>query len=398
MTAARPGKLLLVTRDVDGGIGQHIVDLAEDMAARGWEVHCVRAARSDGHVTGHSARLDRLPGVMVHAIPMARAIGPGDWRSYLAFRRVVRRHGPFDIAHGHGAKAGVFVRLPCRGIGARVYTPHGLITVDPTIGRGRRAVYGAIEAVLARFRTDALLAVSTKEREEALRLGTREAVCHKIPNGLAAPDLLPRACARAELGLGPEHRVALFVGRFCHAKAPERFLDLLAALAPERPDLRGVVIGGGERRPALVARAAALGLTDRLVFFETARAAAYMPAADLLLVPSRYEGFAYTMIEALAAGLPIVTYEVGGADDLVLRAHNGHIVPQGDAAGLAFRAAEILDEPAVGARMSAAARERYRLFQPAEMLDRIARVYERLRPRPAGRAAGRPAHAGGAGS
>ena len=140
-------KLLLVTRDVDGGLGQHFVDLAEGMAGRGWEVHCVRAERAEGHVTGHSARLDGLPGVTVHTIPLARAIGPGDLRSYLAFRRIVKRHGPFDIAHGHGAKGGVFVRLPCQGIRASVYTPHGLMTLDRSLRGLKPVIYGLIEGI-----------------------------------------------------------------------------------------------------------------------------------------------------------------------------------------------------------------------------------------------------------
>ena len=209
-------KLLLVTRDVDGGLGQHFVDLAEGMTARGWEVHCIRAELVEDHVTGHSRRLDDLDGVKVHTIPLARSIGPGDWRSYRAFRRIVKRHGPFDIAHGHGAKGGVFVRLPCRGIRSSVYTPHGFITVDPKIGGSQRAVYGAIEGVFARFLTDAILAVSTQEHREALRLGAPLDTCHKIPNGMARPDFLPRDRARAEMGLGPDDQVALFIGRFCH--------------------------------------------------------------------------------------------------------------------------------------------------------------------------------------
>lgn len=381
--AASQGKLLLVTRDVDGGIGQHFVDLAEGMAARGWEVHCVRAKLVQGHVTDHSRRLDELPGATVHTIPLARAIGTGDWRSYRTFRRIVKQHGPFDIAHGHGAKAGVLVRIPSLSIKASAYTPHGFITVDPNIGQTKKALYGAIEGIFARFLTDAILAVSTEERHEALRLGAPEAASHTVPNGMLAPDFLPRERARAEIDLGPDDQVALFVGRFCHQKAPERFVNLIARLAEERPNLRGVMIGSGEDKPALVAQVEALDIADRLKFLETSRASAYMTAADLLVVPSRYEGFAYTMIEALAAGLPIVTYDVGGADDLVVRAHNGHVVPQGDKEALACRCAEVLDSAEIRSRMAEAARERFRQFDLDTMLDRISGVYEALRARQA---------------
>ena len=372
------GKLLLVTRDVDGGLGQHFVDLAEGMAARGWDVHCVRAEDVEGHVTKHSARLDALPGVTVHAIPLARAIGPGDVRSYLAFRRIVKRHGPFDIAHGHGAKAGVLVRLPCRGLRASVYTPHGFITVDPAIDGRKKAIYAAIEGIFARFFTEALVAVSTQERDEALRLGVAKTRCHTVPNGMLPPGFLPREQARREIGLGTEHRVALFVGRFCPQKAPERFVALISNLALGRPTLRGVMIGGGPTKQALIDRTAALEISDRVVFFESTKASSYMRAADLLVVPSRYEGFPYTMIEALAAGLPIITYDVGGADDLVVRAHNGYVVPQDDKSALAFRCAEVLDDAKVRSGMAEAARDRFRLFDLDTMLDRIAGVYAGL--------------------
>ncbi len=372
-------KLLLVTRDVDGGLGQHFVDLAEGMAARGWEVHCVRARRVEGHVTGHSAHLDDLTGVAVHTIPLARAIGLGDLRSYLEFRRIVKRHGPFDIAHGHGAKGGVFVRLPCRGIRSSVYTPHGLMTLDRSLPALKAVVYGLTERVFARFLTDAILAVSTKEYQEALRLGTPKVACHKIPNGMRCPEFLLGDRARIGIGLEPEHRVAMFIGRFCREKAPERFVSLIAALAPRFPELRGVLIGGGESKPEVVELAAALGVSDRLIFFETSRASTYMRAADLLVVPSRLEGFAYTMIEALAAGLPIVSYDVGGADDLVVDARTGYVVPQGDEGALAFRAGEIIDSPDLQSSMAKAARDVFERFELDTMLERIANVYGSLR-------------------
>jgi len=377
---ATQGKLLLVTRDVDGGLGQHFVDLAEGMTARGWEVHCIRAERTEGHVTGHSARLDELTCVTVHTIPLARSIGPGDLRSYRAFRRIVKRHGPFDIAHGHGAKGGFFVRVPCRGIKASAYTPHGFITVDFGIRGHKKVVYRAIEGVFARFLTDAIFAVSTQEHHEALRLGAARDACHKIPNGMARPDFLPRDRARAELGLAPDDQVALFVGRFCPQKAPERFVGLLSKLAPDRPRLRGVLIGGGDTKPELVDLAAALGVSDRLLFFETSKASAYMQAADLLVVPSRLEGFPYTMIEALAAGLPIVTYHVGGADDLVVNARTGYVVPQGDEGALALRVGEILGSPDLQSNMAKAARDVFPRFELETMLNQIAGVYGSLRP------------------
>lgn len=368
-------KLLLITRGVEGGLGQHFVDLAEDMASRGWEVHCVRAERAEEHVTDHNARLDSLPGVTIHTIPLAREIRPSDWRSYLAFRRIVNRYGPFDIAHGHGAKGGAFVRLPCKMLGASIYTPHAFITLDPEISRVKYTLYSVIETALAWLSHAAVIAVSEQEQQEASRLGTPVQACFVIENGMKRPALLSREDARKEIGLSPNCCAALFVGRFCHQKAPERFIDLITDLFQDRPKLNGVMIGGSEGKSALIARATKLGILGRLIFFQTTKAAAYMQAADLLIIPSRYEGFAYTMIEALAAGLPIVTYDVGGASDIVKCGVNGYVVSQGDTVTFAMRTAELLDRADLRAAMATAARERFFIFSLQSMTDRIASVY-----------------------
>ena len=385
MPERHPGKLLLVARNIDGGIGRHVVDLAEEMAARGWEVHCIRATRSNDQVTDHSARLDRLPGVIVHAIPLARAVGPGDFASYLAFRKIVKAHGPFDIAHGHGAKGGVFVRLPCRHLGARCYSPHAFITLDAEAGRLKKLIYGGVERILGRFFTDALIAVSTEERLEALRFGIRDSRCHLVPNGVAVPAFLPRQDARHHLGLRTDDEVLLFVGRFCRQKAPERFIKLVAELAPTRPKLRGVLIGSGEQEADLFALARTLGIDKRLVFFRSPRAASLMRAAEALIVPSRYEGFAYTMLEALAAGLPIVTYDVGGAKDMIVEGVDGHIVPQGDAVALADFTGRVLENPDVRIEMAKAAEARFGLFRQDQMLSRLADLYDRVLVEQSGR-------------
>lgn len=376
--AVSKGKLLLVTRDVDGGIGRHFVDLAAGMADRGWKVHCVRAAGVEGHVTDHSARLDALAGVTVHEIPLARSIGLGDLRSYLAFRRIVKQHGPFDIAHGHGAKGGVLARLPCRDIKASVYTPHGLITLDKSSRGPKSAMYGAIESFLARLFTDAMILVSAGEKEEAQRLGAPDRICHVVPNALAKPDLLGKTEARKQIGLPCDADIALFVGRFAHAKAPERFISLIARLAQGRPTLQGLLIGSHDGRADLEVLASKAGVSDRLTFFKTERAASYMPAADVLIIPSRYEGLAYSMIEGLAAGLPIVSYDVPGATMGITDGENGFIVPQAEEGKLAAATTAVLDHPERRAKMAAASLSRFPRFSLPKMIDSIDGVYRSL--------------------
>ena len=369
-------KLLLVTRDVDGGLGQHFVDLAEGMTARGWEVHCIRAERAKGHVTRHNARLDNLPNVTVHNIPLARAIGPGDLRSYLAFRRIMKRYGPFDVVHGHGAKGGVFARMACLKSGASVYTPHGLITVDKSLPMSKRTTYGLIERFFNCWLTDMMIAVSRAEREEAIRLSACRRTCILIPNGITEPDFIDREEARRQIGLSVTDNVALFVGRFVYAKSPERFISVMTRIALDRPNFKAVLIGSGEEKPALVEMSQQLGVGDQFVFFETTNAAAYMRAADVLVVPSRYEGLSYTMIEALAAGLPIVTFDVSGSEDLVDHRHSGYIVPQGNEDLMAKRVAKLIEDDDLRASMTDASRQRFGQFSLDSMVVMTNSVYD----------------------
>lgn len=370
-------RVLLVTREVDGGLGQHFVDLAAGLAARGWAVHCARAENTPGVVTTHLHRLDSNPAIRVHSLPIRREVGRSDWTAYRAFRELLGRYGPFDITHGHGAKAGVLARLPSQGLGARFYTPHGLITSDTSLSFARRSLYRLIEGGLGRLATDAMILVSEEERREALRLGAPKEICHLIPNGMAEPAFLARPQARAELDLPPGAEVVLFVGRFVHAKAPERFLRLVAALAAARPALIGVLIGSGAAKAQLSRQALDLGIFERLRFFETNRASAYMKAADLLVVPSRYEGMAYTMIESLAAGLPLVAFDVPGASSVVRQGETGFVVPQGNEVALARQATRLLDDPAGRARLSAAARWHFGSFRLGTMIDRTQELYRR---------------------
>ena len=370
------GKLLLVTRDVDGGLGQHFVDLAEGMATYGWEVHCIRAEGTKGHVTKHSARLDNLTGVTVHTIPLARSIGAGDLRSYLAFRRIMKRHGPFDVIHGHGAKGGVFARLACRNTGTSVYTPHGLITADNNLPGWKRTIYSLIERIFNFWLTDMMITVSSAEQEEAIRLSTRRDNCIMIPNAIREPDFINRSEARRRIGLSESADVALFVGRFVYAKSPGRFISTMARVAPHHPNLSAVLIGSGDEKSALMEMSQRFGLEERVVFFETANAAAYMKAADMLVVPSRYEGLSYTMIEALAAGLPIITFDVSGSNDLVDHCQSGYIVPQGEEDLMAKQVEKLIEDPDLRARMAGASRQRFGLFSLESMIARTKSVYD----------------------
>lgn len=373
-----PLKVLLIAREPTGDLGRHFVDLATGLADRGLEVHCLRSSTPIAAEGDAADRLAALPGVVLHELPIQPAIGLTDLGAYRELRALVARHGPFDIAHGHGAKAGVLVRLPAEGLGARVYTPHGLLTMDRSLPQPKRRVYGLLEGALSRLSTDAVILVAEEERCEALRLGLAPELCHVVPHGLAMPDFIERWRARAELGLSPDADVALFAGRFVEAKGPERFLRLIGQLAQDRPRLQAAMIGTGDTAE-LRRQAGELGIAERLKILQSDAAAGYMKAADLLVLPSRHEGLSYTMIEGIAAGLPILSFDVAGTSMAIVQGESGYVVPQGNEFQLAMSAGAMIDSPPLRASMAAAARARFALFDFDAMIDRTIGVYERVR-------------------
>jgi glycosyltransferase involved in cell wall biosynthesis len=147
-------------------------------------------------------------------------------------------------------------------------------------------------------------------------------------------------------------RLALFVGRLAAQKDVPLLLDAVAGLCSRHGGLRLVCLGDGPERGRLLARAIAAGLDLAWLGARPhGEVARVMAACDLLVLPSRYEGFARVLMEAAAAGLPIVTTDVSGADDAVRDGETGRIVPVGDGAALGRAMGELLEDPARAAEM-----------------------------------------------
>ena len=186
------------------------------------------------------------------------------------------------------------------------------------------------------------------------------AVKPMIPHDLdrffsATPDAALREELTAE---GRFDRLALFVGRLVRQKDVALLLDAAAAVRVRHPGLRVVCIGEGPERSRLEAQARALSLTvcwrGAQPHAEVART---MASSDLLVLPSRYEGFARVLMEAAAAALPIVTTAVSGADEAVRDGETGRIVPVCDASALAQAMEQVLGDPVAARGMGLRGRE-----------------------------------------
>lgn len=360
-------RIALITETLAKGVGRHVADVTGAFAAAGHEVHVLHGRRRVD--APFLAAIRGAPGVRVQGFDLRRAPHPGDLAILAGIVRYLRRHGPFDVVHGHSSKGGVHARLAGRVHGAATfYTPHALVTFAPGLGRVQRAVYGGIERVLAHV-SHAVICVSEAERRHALEIGLPAARLVCVPNGLDA-GAVP---AFAGPAVPPGHLVAGFVGRLEPQKGADLLVEAVIELHARRVPVHTLIAGDGPLRAALGARVEAAGCAQAVTWLGEVDGRGLMTALDVLVMPSRYEGFPYVLLEALHAGLPVVCTPVGGVEETVRDGHNGRVVrPQ--PAAIAAAIESLLDAPTRQA-MAAAARERAGQFTVPVMADRLVALY-----------------------
>ena len=315
-------RIALVTEASSGGVGRHVDLLARGLKDLG---EGVEVFFSPHRSAPWFLRNLLQAGVPTSEVDIHRSVGFRDVRALNDLRRRLSARGGFDVIHGHSSKAGALVRALPPAMGLRAYSPHAFVTLDHSLPRPARLGYELAERVLAR-RTDLLLAISADERRESLRLGHDPKRVLLVANGIDPPDFMDREAARAEL-LIPSGAVCLgFVGRFTPQKRPLRLLECVRALPPGLP-VHLAMIGSGELAQEVADTVVAHDLTSRVTIHPSDVAWRYMSAFDILVITSAYEGMPYVLIEALHAGLPIVTDPIGGVEELVRHGQNGFVAP-----------------------------------------------------------------------
>ena len=297
---------------------------------------------------------------------------------------LIRRERP-QIVHTHMAKAGTAARLAARlaGVPIVLHTYHGHV-FHSYFSPAKTAVFLNIERVLARL-TDRVIAVGDKQRQELI--GYRVAPARKIvsiPLGLELEAMLDadaeRGRLRTELGLNGAHKLVGIVARLVPIKAHEVFLDAAAEVRRRIPDARFLIVGDGERRAELEARARALGLQDQTLFLGWRRDMRTVYAdLDVVVLTSLNEGSPVAVIEAMAAARPVVSTDVGGVSEVVAQGESGLLVPTRDASALADAVTSVLSDPSGAERMGRAARAAvYPKYSSGRLVDDLRRLYLEL--------------------
>ena len=319
-------RICLVLEPSGGGSGRHVLDLSRGLASKGHDVTIIWSpvrAKPDW-----IRSMEAIPNVRTLKLDMQRSVGPGDFLVLLRLKTILREQGPFDIIHGHSSKAGALIRLLPKSIpGHRVYTPHAYITMNPSLGSLKRFIYKTIEQGLSRGESTTI-AVSSDESTHAEALGIAPSV-ETIVNGFTRKNSSSRIQARAAMGAEKDDFLVGFIGRLTHQKNPERYVSVVSEAHKISPRIKGVVIGDGELGD--VAKAEAELNPGVFNFMGWQNALELLPGLDAYLMTSRYEAMPYTLLEALAHGLPIITTRVGGARETIKNEKNGYIFEQADA-------------------------------------------------------------------
>lgn len=303
-----------------------------------------------------------------------------------------------DLVHTHSFKPNRFGRLAALQAGdlrvvAHYHNDYADKWVDPA------AV--ALERELAAA-SDALVACSVSVREHlGARLGLAREKVTVIPNGVDADRFRggDGARLRAELGIPAAAAVVGTVGRISTQKAQDDFLRAAALVRDQRPDTVFLIVGGSddpELSRRLHALTADLGLADQVRFtgYRSDLADVYA-ALDVFVLSSHWEGFGLVLVEAMAAGRPVVTTDVGPVAEVVGREGAAVLVPPAASDRLAAAVLALLQDPERAAqvgRLGEARARRWTWDAAAEALDQL---YDGLLAAPSGnRAASRPAVAG----
>jgi glycosyltransferase involved in cell wall biosynthesis len=369
-------RILLVLEAAGGGAGRHVVDLASGLLARGHDVTLIYSPlRAEAWFVREIGALQRLN---TRELQMGRSVSFGDIAMSRTLKQLVDAMGPFDVMHGHSSKAGALLRLA----GARknipvVYTPHAPITMDPELSRLSRSVYFVVERILAGL-CECIICVSPDERKHLQSLGFAESKLCVVCNGIRPLPVMDRDVIRHKLNLNQEMVCFGFVGRISHQKAVDRAISAFAMVCDQMSNARLVIVGDGPDLSTMKTLVANLGVTQQVLFTGNANGAELMAAFDVFLLPSRYEGMPYVLLEAAANALPIVMTDVGGAHLVVHDGENGFVLPQMPNELLADRLLLLANEPELRRTMAKKSAEIAATFSLDNMVDGTLSIYAEL--------------------
>jgi len=390
-----------------GGMNVYVRELSRELGHRGVFVDAF--TRSQNPEIPHVADADLGPNVrVIHVKCGPESPYPKEeiW-TYLpefveGMRCFIQEEGiRYDLFHSHYWLSGWVVHA------LQPHSPAPIIHMFHTLGLMKERVARTpaqrevpprayVEAQIMDF-ADRIVAATPRDREHMIRLyGARPDHIVVIPPGVDLSLFRPIAAseAKAALGLPQEGHMVLFVGRIDPLKGVDTLLQSIARLVGRNPSWRervcvGIIGGDVSDDPALMDAEMrrlyelrqTLGISD-MVTFQGKQAQTDLPlyysAADVVVVPSRYESFGMVALEALACGTPVIASDVGGLSYIVADGLTGFLVPEGDAETLADRLEQLLRSPTLRRSMGFLGVQRARRYAWSSVADEIEALYAQV--------------------
>ncbi|MEU6761217.1 glycosyltransferase [Streptomyces sp. NPDC046853] len=359
--------VLHVAQPVDGGVARVVTDLVTSQLSAGMRVEVACPDR------GGLPDAVRGTGLGVRRWAAARSPGPGLPDEVRRLARIIDGLRP-DVVHAHSAKAGLAARLALRGRVPTVFQPHAWSF--EAVGGVTARLALRWERYGARWATH-VICVSEAERRTGQRAGI-DAPWSVIPNGVDVERFRPVAAraARTALGLPEQGPLVVCVGRLCRQKGQDVLLRAWAGVAERMPLARLVLVGDGPDAAGLRDRA-----PDSVLFAGDVRdASPWYRAADLVVLPSRWEGMALVPLEAMACARPVVVTDVDGARESLPPELVPHgLVPAEDPRALARAVLGLLGDPPLRESLGRAAhRHVLNTHDVRHTADAVAAVYREL--------------------
>jgi glycosyltransferase involved in cell wall biosynthesis len=357
--------LHVITRLEAGGAPRSLLLLLEGLRAAGVEVE-LATGRTPPPALDMLPEAERL-GIPVHVIRHLRR-DPHPWQDAVALFeliRLIRRRRPL-LVHAHTSKAGFLGRLAARLTGVpSVYSPRGTILEGYFTGL-RRGLFLRLDRLAARW-SSFIVGLTPEESASYLAAGIGRPDQHvDIPIGVDCALFAPtepaeRARRRSEIGLREEELLLLTVGRLVPVKDQATLIRGLALLPDNFPPWQCWIVGAGPEEERLRHLISERGLTGKVrLAGHSDEVPRLLGLGDLFLLTSVNEGFGRVLLEAMAAGLPVVATSVGGIPSVLDGGRAGRLVSPRDPDALAGALASLLQDPEERARLARLGRERVR--------------------------------------
>jgi glycosyltransferase involved in cell wall biosynthesis len=324
-------------------------------------------------------------GVKIIALQsMVRSIRPiKDVRTLFSLIWLIIKEKP-DVVHTHSSKGGILGRLAAKitGVPHIIHTPHGHVFYGH-FGAFASWVFLWIEKIFSGF-TDRMVALTDGEKDDYINLS----VCSpeklfKIHSGVDVNKFMQgngnRVEKRRSLGLDQNEAVIGFVGWLLPIKGPNYLLKAMDDVWHGHPEASLVLVGKGDLDVDLRAEARKKNANGKVKFLGWREDIdEIMPLFDMLVLPSLNEGMGRVLVEAMAAGKPVVASRVGGIPDLVRDGETGYLVPPADEKALADGIKMLLDDPERAKQMGQQGKEYCHQFSLEAMIEKLDNLYSDL--------------------